>query len=62
MGTTNRTPFTKRGAALTGFATSVVFTLALGATQHDWTTGSMVGITTGIGVFVSHRLAAQPRC
>jgi uncharacterized membrane protein YgaE (UPF0421/DUF939 family) len=62
MGTTNRTGFTKRGAALAGFAASVVFTLAIGADQHRWTTGLMAGITIGLCVFAAHWFAAQRRC
>ncbi|WP_155123545.1 MULTISPECIES: hypothetical protein [unclassified Actinoplanes] len=62
MNAPDRTAFTKRGAAVTGLAASVVFTLAVGGSQHEWTTGLMTGTAVGTFVFASHWFAARPRC
>jgi hypothetical protein len=52
--------FTKRGAALTGFAVFVVFALAVGATRDEGT-GLAMGVLLGLCVFSAHWFAAQ-RC
>ncbi|MFC7531698.1 hypothetical protein [Actinoplanes sp. GCM10030250] len=61
MGTTVRPAFTRLGAAITGFAAFVVFSPAIGATQHNWNTGLSAGVMIGLCVFVAHWFAAQPR-
>ncbi|MEU8242542.1 hypothetical protein AB0C07_30180 [Actinoplanes missouriensis] len=52
---------TKLGAALTGFAAFVVFTIAFAVTRGDLGAGLQAGAMIGIGVLVAHWFAATPR-